>query len=99
MQLGLEEILEATHGRLVGAERSEPVSSFHTDSREVRSGGLFFALRGAAMDGHAFLADAQRRGAAAVLVRERVELPLAQVVVEDTWQALYALATSVLGRV
>ncbi len=39
-----------------------------TDSRAVAAGELFFALRGDSFDGHAFVADALRRGAVAAVV-------------------------------
>ena len=43
------------------------------DSREVQPGDLFVARRGEAMDGHAFVAAAVQRGAAAVLAERIVE--------------------------
>ena len=104
MRLSLAEVAEATGGRLVGApERGDlgvaSVATYHTDSREVVHGGLFFALRGAAMDGHSFVAGAVARGAGAVVVERPQPVPVPQVVVGDTWAALYALAAMVLGRV
>ena len=48
MRLSLLEILEATGGGEVGGTQvGETFSTFHTDSREVKQGGIFFALRGA----------------------------------------------------
>jgi UDP-N-acetylmuramoyl-tripeptide--D-alanyl-D-alanine ligase len=102
MRLSLLEILEATGGgELGGTQVGETFSTFHTDSREVRPGGLFFALQGAEMDGHQFVADAIARGAAAVVVQRRQEIPagIVEVVVPDTWAALYALAAHALRRV
>jgi UDP-N-acetylmuramoyl-tripeptide--D-alanyl-D-alanine ligase len=102
MRLSLLEILEATGGGEVGGTQvGETFSTFHTDSREVRSGGLFFALRGAEMDGHQFVGDAIARGAAAVVVQRRQEIPtgIVEIVVPDTWAALYALAAHALRRV
>src|SRR5216117_1743713 len=102
MRLSLLEILEATGGGEVGGTQvGETFSTFHTDSREVRSGGLFFALRGAEKDGHQFVGDAIARGAAAVVVDHRTEFPagIVEVVVSDTWKALYALAAHALRRV
>ncbi len=64
MKLSLLEILEATGGGEVGGTQvGNTFSSFHTDSREVVNGGVFFALRGAEMDGHRFVArrDKARR--------------------------------------
>src|SRR2546430_17355017 len=76
MRLSLLEILEATGGGEVGGTQvGETFSTFHTDSREVRQGGLFFALRGADKDGHEFVSDAIARGAAAVGVDHKTAIP------------------------
>ncbi|HVS49176.1 MAG TPA: UDP-N-acetylmuramoyl-tripeptide--D-alanyl-D-alanine ligase [Candidatus Dormibacteraeota bacterium] len=102
MKLSLLEILEATGGGEVGGTQvGNTFSTFHTDSREVVQGGVFFALRGAEMDGHRFVADAIKRGATAVVVDRRVNVPtgIAAVRVTDTWEALYALASHTLERV
>ncbi len=47
-----------------------PVVGVTTDSRAVRPGCAFVALRGERFDGHAFLADAVRSGARLVVVEE-----------------------------
>lgn len=102
MKLSLLEILEATGGGEVGGTQvGNAYSNFHTDSREVVQGGVFFALRGAEMDGHRFVDDAIRRGAAAVVVEQRREIPhgIAEVLVPDTWAAMYSLASYALERV
>ena len=102
MRLSLLEILEATGGGEIGGTQvGNTFSTFHTDSREVVHGGVFFALRGAEMDGHRFVSDAITRGAAAVVVERRVDLPsgIAEVRVADAWAALYALASFTLRRV
>lgn len=41
------------------------------DSRKIRKGDLFVAIRGRNEDGHSFISDALKRGAAAVLVDDR----------------------------
>ena len=102
MKLSLLEILEATGGGEVGGTQvGETFSTFHTDSREVKQGGLFFALRGAETDGHRFVGDAVAHGAAAVVVQQKREIQpgVVEVVVPDTWAALYALASHALRRV
>ena len=107
MRLSLAEILDALgspppalSGRLP-REEGGAIGTYHTDSRLVEPGGLFFALRGAERDGHAFCADAAARGAAALVVERPVEAPggVAVVRVEDTWRALYDLAAHALERV
>ena len=70
MRLSLLEMLEATGGGEVGGTQvGNTFSSFHTDSREVVRGGVFFALRGAEMDGQRFVADAMRRMPVSTLMR------------------------------
>ena len=63
-------------------------SGVEIDSREVGEGDLFVALKGAAMDGHRFVAGALKQGAAGVLVSQPVDGP--HVLVEDTQAALEA---------
>jgi UDP-N-acetylmuramoyl-tripeptide--D-alanyl-D-alanine ligase len=102
MQLTLLEILEATGGGQIGGTMvGNTFTTFHTDSREVVSGGVFFALKGAEMDGHAFVEDALDRGAAALVVdRGMGRIPgIVQILVPDTWKALYALARFARDRV
>src|SRR5690349_20390365 len=102
MRLSLLEILEVTGGGEVGGTQvGEMFSTFHTDSRQVQQGGLFFALKGAEMDGHDFVADAVARGAAAAIVERKTNVApgIVEVVVPDAWAALYALAAHALKRV
>lgn len=47
--------------------RCQEISSVAADSRRVREGSLFVCLKGEKQDGGSFIADAIRRGAAAVL--------------------------------
>ena len=99
MKVSLLEMLEATGGGEVGGTQvGNTFSTFHTDSREVVNGGVFFALRGAEMDGHRFVQDAITRGATAVVVERRMNVPsgIAEIRVPDTWAALYALASYTL---
>ena len=67
------------------------------DSRAVMPGGLFVALRGGYADGHRFIDDAAKRGAAAILVEEVMDVPpgiRAQVIVPDTRAALAVVAAN-----
>src|SRR5690242_20601780 len=95
MRLTLLEVLEATGGGEIGGTQvGNTFSTYHTDSREVQQGGVFFALRGASMDGHRFIPDALARGAAALVVERRTEIAhgVVEVIVPNTWDALFALA-------
>ncbi len=92
------DVAAATGGRLVGAtvEDGPTVDGAAIDSRQVEPGQLFVAVV-AERDGHAFVADAARRGAAAALVSRPVE-GLAAVVVGDTSVALGRLGAAARAR-
>ena len=80
-------IADATGG--IASEDFE-VSGVDTDSRDIRHGDLFVALKGDAMDGHAFVDKAFANGATAAIVDRPVPHP--HVLVSDTTAALNALA-------
>ncbi len=86
-------IAEATGGVASGDFQ---VSGVEMDSRDVRPGDLFVALKGEAMDGHRFVDKAFAAGAAAVLVDRPVDGP--HVLVADTTEALNALARAARER-
>ena len=74
-------------------------TSVHTDSREVQPGGLFFALKGAELDGVRFVPDAVARGAKGVVVAEPMAIDGVEVVaVQDPWRAFYDLAAARLAE-
>lgn len=68
------------------------------DSRGVAPGDLFVALAGPSHDGHAFVADAFSRGAAAALVHKDGDYPGPAVKVDDTLAALTALGAAGRAR-
>ena len=78
--------------RLLGADVE--VRAVTADSRTVGAGALFVAVRGRRSDGHAFVATAVQRGAAAVVVEAAIEgLAVPQLIVPDGARALgYAIA-------
>jgi UDP-N-acetylmuramoyl-tripeptide--D-alanyl-D-alanine ligase len=63
----LGEIVSATRGTCFGAGDA-PVTGFSIDSRSLRPGEAFVAIRGPNRDGHAFVAAALDQGAACAIV-------------------------------
>jgi len=70
-----------------------------TDSREIGPGDVFVAKRGEFDDGHRFAPAAVEQGAALLIVEHALDLAVPQIVVDDSVEALGALATEVVRRV
>ena len=87
------EIAEATGG--VASEDFQ-AAGVEMDSRDVKPGDLFIALKGEAMDGHRFLPMAFEKGAVAAITDRPVDYP--HVLVKDTTEALHALAHAARER-
>jgi UDP-N-acetylmuramoyl-tripeptide--D-alanyl-D-alanine ligase len=92
MKFSLREVARALG---LPAEADTAITGWSVDSRTVQPGDLFFALRGPNHDGHAYVAEVLRNGAAAVVVESEVPAASssAQVLrVSDSLVALQALA-------
>ncbi len=62
------------------------------DTRDIRPGDLYVAIRGPRFDGHDFVDKAVAAGAAGALVQQKHDTALAQIEVDDTVKALGRLA-------
>ncbi|AKH68891.1 UDP-N-acetylmuramoyl-tripeptide--D-alanyl-D-alanine ligase [Spongiibacter sp. IMCC21906] len=87
--LSLGQIAAITGGQMLGADVT--VSGVCTDSRKLKTGDLFVALRGEHFDGNGFVAQAAQQGAVAAIVNEHND-SLPCVMVEDSYQALGLVA-------
>lgn len=74
------------------------IKGIQIDSRHVSPGDLFICLRGFTVDGHAFARQAVERGAAALVVEERQEAAVPQIVVPDTRRAMAILGSHFYGN-
>ena len=93
--VSLGAVAEAMDGTLRGADANALVMGASVDSRTVRDGELFFALRGRT-NGADFAPEAHLRGAVAVVASRPLQVPT--VVVEDPLDALQELARWSLKR-
>lgn len=91
-------------GRLPAAitgDASARVTRIDIDSREVRPGSLFVALRGEHVDGHEYVARALENGASVIVVergrRQQASSGAVVVEVESTRRALSAIAAAFYG--
>jgi UDP-N-acetylmuramoyl-tripeptide--D-alanyl-D-alanine ligase len=98
MRLTLRELLSLADVEVRNEHRLKGAvfTGVSTDSRSVRKGDLFFALRGGRFDGHEFVSQAIARGARGVVVDRKAdtgrygEVPL--IIVPDTVQTLGEVA-------
>lgn len=98
--LSIDWIAWVTGGKLQ-RYRHASIASFSIDSRTLRPGEFFIALKGERTDGHLFLKEAFRRGASGALVSRDIELEEGFyniIRVEDTKAALQELARAYRDR-
>ena len=72
MSWTINDILTATGGRITQAGKQQVFGEIVTDSSRVKKGSVFVALKGERFDGHRFVSDALKRGAACAIVHRPV---------------------------
>ena len=86
----LSSVAEKINASVIGAEAV--FSSVSTDTRNIRSGDLFVALKGENFDGHDYVGKAFEQGAVAAMVDHAVSDEASQLLVDDTRLGLGRLA-------
>lgn len=98
---------EATGGRLLGGAPDAVASGVSIDSRTIKEGDLYVALRGERHDGHAFIADALAKRASGLLIADSEAAAATEhaaasgafvIAVDDTLVALQALGREIRRR-
>jgi UDP-N-acetylmuramoyl-L-alanyl-D-glutamate--2,6-diaminopimelate ligase len=89
--------MDLTRLGLAGAPSLE-IRDLAYDVRAVVPGALFFCIRGANVDGHDLAGDAVAAGAVALVVEQRVEAEVPQVVVPDVRAAIGPAAARFFGE-
>jgi UDP-N-acetylmuramoyl-L-alanyl-D-glutamate--2,6-diaminopimelate ligase len=93
----LSQVIEGTMARGDTGEDPE-VALVTCDSRAVRPGALFCALPGVVHDGHAFAAEAARRGAVAIVAERPVEASAPVFIAPSSRRAMAIAAQNFFGR-
>ena len=86
MKRTLADFAHACGGELHGADRA--FSGVSTDTRTLKPGELFVALRGPRFNANDFVTAAETAGAAGAVVDTRIDRPIPQILVRDTQDAL-----------
>lgn len=96
----LNELLKAIQPTQVIGNQEVEIKEVNIDSRQVREGDLFMAMRGTQTDGHAYIASAIEKGAVAVLCEdlpEQLNNGLTYIQVKESEDAVGKLATTFYG--
>ncbi len=97
-----EDMVAAMEGRPVGA-LPEGITGISIDTRTLKSGEAFFAIRGEQFDGHDFATAAMAAGAGLLVVSEQRlpalgNLTVPKIVVDDVLEALARLGVAARAR-
>ena len=101
MTLSLDAIANAFESQGLLIERRgklpDTVTLVTDDSRQVKPGALFVAVRGSDRDGHAFLKNAEQAGAAAAIVEDASKTSLPSLVVSSSRRAAAIAGAAAAG--
>ena len=95
LTMTLNEICKALDARPVGVDSSiakTEVYGVNTDSRTLKPGEIFIALKGENFDAHDYISSAHTRGAVAYILEREIEGVQPALIVDDTRIALGKLA-------
>jgi UDP-N-acetylmuramoyl-L-alanyl-D-glutamate--2,6-diaminopimelate ligase len=96
--MNLDELLVGIPSRRAGAADNPSIARICADSRDVRPGDLFVAIKGGKRDGHDLAGEAVRKGAVAVLAEKPLDVPSPVVVVPSTLKALSTVSARFAGN-
>ena len=91
----IKEVIRAVRGKLICGSQQREISGVSIDSRTIKKGEMFFALKGERFDGHDFIEQAIEKGAKAAIVsrsRKKFTTKIAIIKVVHTLTALQELA-------
>lgn len=82
---------EWTHGALSAKSPSESVKNISSDTRTIKPGDVFIALKGENFDGHDYLKKATELGAHLLITEKKADFECNQLVVPNTLHAYVAI--------
>lgn len=95
----LSQLLERLEYEVAAGDRETEITTLINDSRKVEKGSAFVCITGAVSDGHAYVQEVFEKGASAVIVEKKVEVPegLTVIRVNDTRYALALMSAAYFG--
>ena len=92
--MNLSSCLEVLQGNLLNSPEAinQKISSIEIDSRKVKTGSLFVAIKGTKSNGEDFIPQAEQNGCVAVVAENSVDFKGSSIQVKDTYLAAAQLA-------
>ena len=97
MKLTIKEIIKACNGKFIGDDDTLEVTSYSKDTRTIKKGDCYVAIKGETFDGNDFLDKARDLGASCAIASKVVD-NLPTILVDDTILAIQKLATYVRDK-
>jgi UDP-N-acetylmuramoyl-L-alanyl-D-glutamate--2,6-diaminopimelate ligase len=94
----LDALIRALAPDEVSGDRSVEIGDLAYDTRAVRSGALFFCVRGGRVDGHDLAWEAIERGAAGLVVERMLDVRVPQLLVPSSREAMAVAADVFFGE-
>lgn len=74
-EITIKEFIAPIKGKLISGNPDAVITGVSTDTREIKNGEVFIALKGDNFDGHKFLSDAVQKGAKCVVIDDDKNVP------------------------
>lgn len=92
------ELAEQSEGRLVQGRPETMIEGFSIDSRSIKQGDIFIAINGTRFDGHEFVNESLRRGAAGIIISDQSAIRIDYKTSKDVFVILVRDTTRALQR-
>lgn len=97
VKITIKDLFELPTAEILNPDVFEPAEYVSTDSRNIKAGALFVALKGEKFDGHDFVREAVKRGANAVVIENSCtdrfdDIDITIVTVDDSTKAYGRIA-------
>jgi len=99
IKISLKDVFNIKGTRIYNPDKFSDIYTVSIDSRKIKNGSLFIAIKGERFDGHSFVNDAIKSGASVVAIEEKYlkefhQLDIPFIVVNDTTKFLGQLASA-----
>lgn len=88
----LDELITVLNGKIRNYKGNLTINGISTDTRTIKNGSLFVALKGEKFNGNEFVDKASENGAICAVVSENINCNIPYIIVEDTLLALGKIA-------